>query len=185
MPATRPSGGRTIFKKALDFGVTAAELSEIVTHLAFYSGWSNAISAVPALKSIFAQRRTDQAQLPEVIPALVPLNEAAEEQRASTVQQSFGQVAPGVVQYIADILFRYLWLRPALAPRHRSLVTVCALIASGQVAQVTYHLNRAMDNGLTKEQASEVLTNLAFCAGWPNVLSALPIVEQVFEGRQA
>jgi 4-carboxymuconolactone decarboxylase len=47
-------------------------------------------------------------------------------------------------------------------------VTVSAPIASGQVAQIPYHLNRAMDNGLTQEQAAEVLTHLAFYVGWPN-----------------
>ena len=67
------------------------------------------------------------------------------------------------------------------APRDRSLVTVSALIASGQVAQVGYHLNRAMDNGLTQTQASEVLKQLAFYAGWPNVFSALPVVKEVFD----
>jgi 4-carboxymuconolactone decarboxylase len=172
------------FGKALDFGVTAAELSEVVTHLAFYSGWGNACSAVQALKNIFAQRGIDRAQLPEAAPQLLPLDEVAESQRASAVQQNFGEVAPGVVQYTTDLLFRNLWLRPGLAPRDRSLVTVSALIASGQVAQVTYHLNRAMDNGLTNEQASEALTHLAFYAGWPNVFSAMPVVKQVFEGRK-
>ena len=92
-------------------------------------------------------------------------------------------MAPGVVQYTTDLLFRELWLRPALAPRDRSLVTVSALVAAGQSAQVTYHLNRAMDNGLTRTQASEVLTHLAFYAGWPNVFSALPVVKAVFEKR--
>ena len=114
---------------------------------------------------------------------LLPLEEAAEKQRATTVEQNFGAVAPGVVQYTTDILFRDLWLRPGLAPRDRSLVTVSALIATGQTAQITYHLNRAMDNGLTQRQASEVLTHLAFYAGWPNVFSALPVVKDVFEKR--
>ena len=72
---------------------------------------------------------------------------------------------------------------PALAPRDRSLVTVSALIASGQVAQITFHLNRAMDNGLTKAQASDVLTHLLFYAGWPNVMSAVPIAKEVFQKR--
>ena len=89
------------------------------------------------------------------------------------------------MHYTTDLLFRNLWLRPALAPRDRSLVTVSALIASGHVAQITYHLNRAMDNGLTKQQASEVLTHLAFYAGWPYVFSAMPVVKQVFEGRKS
>jgi 4-carboxymuconolactone decarboxylase len=171
------------FNKALDCGVTAAELSEIVTHLAFYSGWSNAYSAVPFVKEIFSRRGIRRAQLPDAAPALLPLNEMAEAQRAATVQQNIGAVAPGVVQYTTDLLFRDLWLRPALQARDRSLVTVSALIASGQVAQLTYHLNRAMDNGLTKEQASEVLTHLAFYAGWPNVFSAIPVIKQVFEAR--
>jgi hypothetical protein len=56
---------------------------------------------------------------------------------------------------------------------HRSLVTVSALIASGQMAQVPYHLNRAMDNGLSRAEAAEVMTQLAFYAGWPNAFSAL------------
>ena len=58
-----------------------------------------------------------------------------------------------------------------------------ALIASGQVAQLTYHLNRAMDNGLTQTQAAEVVTHLAFYAGWPNAFSALPVLKDVFEKR--
>jgi len=87
------------------------------------------------------------------------------------------------VHYTGELLFRDLWLRPALTPRDRSLVTISVLIASGQVAQITYQLNRAMDNGLTKAQASEVLTQLAFYAGWPNVFSAIPIVKSVFEKR--
>jgi 4-carboxymuconolactone decarboxylase len=80
-------------------------------------------------------------------------------------------------------LFRDLWLRPDLAPRDRSLVTVSALVATGQVAQMPYHLNRAMDNGLTQAQAAEALTQLAFYVGWPNVFSALPVAKEVFEKR--
>ena len=171
------------FNIALDSGVKAGELSEIVTHLAFYSGWPNALSAVAILKEVFAQREIGADQLPAVSPKLLPLDEVTEVQRATTVEQNFGTVAPGVVRYTTDLLFRDLWLRPALAPRDRSLVTVSALIAAGQVAQITYHLNRAMDNGLTQAQASEVLTHLAFYAGWPHVFSALPVAKDVFAKR--
>ena len=68
-----------------------------------------------------------------------------------------------------------------LAPRDRSLVTVTALIANGQAAQVAYHLNRAMDNGLTQTEAAEAATHSAFYVGWPNVFSALPVAKDVFE----
>jgi 4-carboxymuconolactone decarboxylase len=169
--------------RALDNGVKPREISEIITHLAFYSGWANGMSAVAVAKDVFARRKIGGDQLPPASPPPLPLDEAAEAQRASRVGEQFGAVAPGVVQYTTDVLFRDLWLRPDLAPRDRSLVTVSALIASGQVAQIPYHLNRAMDNGLTQGQAAEVLTHLAFYAGWPNVFSALPVAKDVFEKR--
>ncbi len=172
------------FALALDNGVKASELSEIITHLAFYAGWANAMSAVAVAKDIFHQRGIGIDQLPPSKDKLLPLNEGAETQRATQVNNNFGHVSPGLLQNTTDLLFRDLWLRPALAPRDRSLVTVSSLIASGQVAQITYHLNRAMDNGLTQSQASEVLTHVAFYAGWPNVFSALPVVKEVFEKRQ-
>ena len=168
---------------ALDNGVTPREISEIITHLAFYSGWANAISAVAVAKDVFARRGIGADQLPAASPQLLPLDEAAEAQRAARVGEQFGKVAPGIVQYTTEVLFRDLWLRPDLAPRDRSLVTVSALIASGQVAQIPYHLNRAMDNGLTQAQASEVITHLAFYVGWPNAFSALPVAKDVFEKR--
>jgi 4-carboxymuconolactone decarboxylase len=168
---------------ALDNGVKPGEVSELITHLAFYSGWANAMSAVAVAKDVFTQRKIGIDQLPAASPKPLPLDEAAEAQRATRVAEQFGTVSPGVVQYTTDVLFRDLWLRPDLAPRDRSLVTVSALIASGQVAQMPYHLNRAMDNGLTREQAGEVLTHLAFYVGWPNVFSALPVAKDVFEKR--
>jgi 4-carboxymuconolactone decarboxylase len=121
--------------------------------------------------------------MPQASAPPLPLDEKAEAQRASRNEQQFGAVAPGVLHYTTELLFRDLWLRPGLAPRDRSLVTVTALIASGQVAQIPYHLNRAMDNGLTQGEAAEVLTHLAFYVGWPNVFSALPIAKDVFEKR--
>jgi 4-carboxymuconolactone decarboxylase len=132
---------------------------------------------------VFAQRKVGADQLPAASVTPLPLNEAAEADRAARVGDQFGSTAPGLVQYTIDVLFRDLWLRPDLAPRDRSLVTVSALIASGQVAQIPYHLNRAMDNGLTQPQAAEVITHLAFYVGWPNAFSALPTVKEVFEKR--
>jgi len=171
------------FNLALDNGVKPREISEIITHLAFYSGWANAMLAVAVAKDVFAERKIGTDQLPSASPALLPLNKEAEAKRAANVQQQFGNVAAGIVQYTTDVLFLDLWLRPDLAPRDRSLVTVSTLIASGQLAQISYHLNRAMDNGLTQEQAGEVVTHLAFYAGWPNAFSALPVVKDVFEKR--
>jgi len=168
---------------ALDNGVRPSEVSEIITHLAFYAGWANAMSAVGVAKDIFAQRGIGPDQLPAASPQLLPLDQAAENIRAARVEESAGPVSPGLVKDTADLLFKDLWLRPNLTPRDRSLVTVSSLIALGQVGQVPYHLNKAMDNGLTKEQASEVISHIAFYAGWPNAFSAVPVAKTVFDSR--
>ena len=168
---------------ALDNGVKPAEISEIITHLAFYTGWANAMDAIPAARDVFKSRKVGADQLPPASGPQLPLDEAAERQRATRVGEQFGQMTPSLVQYTTDVLFRDLWLRPGLAPRDRSLVTVSALVATGQVAQISYHLNRAMDNGLTREEAGEVLGHLAFYAGWPNAFSAAPVFKEVIEKR--
>lgn len=171
------------FARALDNGVTPAELSETITHLAFYAGWPNALSAVAAANEVFTERGVSTEDLPSADEPPLPLDQAAEDQRRTSVEQNYGAVAPGVLQYTTDILFTDLWLRPGLAPRDRSLITFSALVAAGKTGQLTYHLDRAMDNGLTQEQASEALTQLAFYAGWPSVFSALPVVKDVFAAR--
>ncbi len=168
---------------ALAHGVKPAEISELLTHLAFYSGWASAMAAVPVARQVFAAHGITAEQLPPATGRLLPIDQAAETQRAARVRESLGATAPGLVQYTTDLLFHDLWLRPALAPRDRSLVTVAALVASGQVAQVDYHLGRAMDNGLTKIEVSEMVTHLAFYAGWPSVFTALPVVKAVLEKR--
>ena len=168
---------------ALDNGVKPSEISEIVTHLAFYAGWGNAMAAVAVVKDVFAARKIAADELPSTSPKLLALNEAAEADRAKRVGDLFGAVFPGVTQYTTDVLFRDLWLRPALAPRDRSLVTVSSLVASGQVPQLTGHVNIGMNNGLTQAEIAEAITHLAFYVGWPNVFSAMPVAKDAFEKR--
>lgn len=174
---------RFYVERALDSGVAPAELSEIITHLAFYSGFPNAMSAVAVAKDIFKQRGIGLDQVPSASPELLPQSADAEAAREKTVSEMVGPVSQGVVDY-TDMLFDEIWQRPDLTPRDRSLVTVTALIVSGQTAQVDFHLGKAMDNGLTRAQASEVLTHLAFYGGWPNVFSAVPVVKEVFAKRE-
>ena len=168
---------------ALDAGVTPAEISETITHLAFYTGWGNATAAAEAAAPVFEERGVSEDDLPAVDAELLPLDEEAEASRQEFVSSTYGDVSQGVVDNTEQMLFLDLWLRPALEPRDRSLVTVAALIAAGQPEQMTFHLNRAMDNGMTQEEAGAMLSHLAFYAGWPKVFSAMPVAKDVFEDR--
>ncbi|QFT62016.1 carboxymuconolactone decarboxylase family protein [Roseivivax sp. THAF30] len=168
---------------ALDAGVTPAEISETITHLAFYTGWGNAVAAAEAAAPVYEERGVTDDDLPTLDPELLPLDQESEDARQENVQSTYGDVSQGVVDNTEELLFLDLWLRPALEPRDRSLVTVAGLIAAGQPEQMTFHLNRAMDNGLTQEEAGAMLSHLAFYAGWPRVFSAMPVAAGVFESR--
>jgi 4-carboxymuconolactone decarboxylase len=173
------------FSRALENGVTPAEMSEIIAHLAFYTGWANAATAATALAPVFEVKGVTADSLPGADVDLLPLDMAAEEAREENVQANHAETAIGVVDYTRETLFRDLWLRPGLAPRDRSLITVAALVATGQSEQVPFHLGKAMYNGLTRDEASEALTQLAFYAGWPRVFSAMPVFRSVFDERSA
>ena len=169
---------------ALDNGVKASEISGLVTHLAFYSGWANATAAVPFVKAAFERRGIGADQLPAAAPArMLPLDEPAEAARVKNVGDNFGAISPGLVADTTTFLFKDLWLRPDLAARAHSLVTVSSLIANGQAAQLTSHLRLGMNNGLTKPEIGEVIFHSAFYAGWPNAFSAMTVAKAVFEAR--
>lgn len=119
--------------------------------------------------------------LPAAQVDLLPLSQAAEDMRRENVQEAHGETSQTVVDFTEAPLFLDLLQRPDLALRDRNLVTVSALVANGQSAQVPYHLGRAM--GLTRDGASGALTQLAFYSGWPNALSAMPVFRGVFDGR--
>lgn len=165
--------------RALDNGVTPAELAEVVTHLAFYTGWPRAMSAAGVAKVVFAKRGIDAGQLADA-GAPLTLDAASEKSRVASVEQALGDVAPALGGYTNDVLFGDVWRRPGLSLRDRSLVTVGALITGGNTAQLVGHLNRALDNGLTRAEASAVITHLAFYAGWPNAMSAAGVAKTVF-----
>ncbi|WP_256214313.1 carboxymuconolactone decarboxylase family protein [Pseudomonas sp. NFR16] len=111
------------------------------------------------------------------------IGRAERTRRRAAVDEAVGSTAPGLARYTHEVLFGDVWRQTDLAPRDRSLITVAALISQNQSAQLTFHLNRAMDNGLTREQAGGVVTHLAFYVGWPKAMSAVPVLKAVFASR--
>ena len=92
---------------------------------------------------------------------------------------------PALVDYTNDVVYGDLWERKALSKRDRSLITVAALVATYRPEQLESHLTRAIANGVTQEEITEVITHLAFYAGWPAAMSAAQVAYTVLvEGRQ-
>jgi 4-carboxymuconolactone decarboxylase len=106
----------------------------------------------------------------------------AEDKEPSGAEKMFGDFAPALVGFTDDVLFGQAWKRPELSPKERSLVTVAALTTSGNTEQLGYHLSLAKQNGATEQELIEVITHLAFYAGWPKAMSAMAVAKQIFRG---
>lgn len=98
----------------------------------------------------------------------------------STLLEMLGAFAPKLTELTEEVLFGDVWERKELSPRDRSLITVAALVAGGNTEQLTFHLNKARENGLSETELVEAITHLAFYAGWPRAMSAILVAKKVF-----
>ena len=105
----------------------------------------------------------------------------SEPKEQSAAQKLIGDFSPKLVELTDDVLFGDVWERAELSKRDRSLVTVAALIVNGNTEQLPGHLNRARENGLSETELAEVITHIAFYAGWPRAMSAVRVARDVFE----
>lgn len=90
-------------------------------------------------------------------------------------------VVPKLAEVIDEVIYGDIWNRPGLTKRERSLVTIAALIGMRQTDQLRSHMEKALDNGASPEELSEVLTHLAFYTGFPAALSAALVARPLFE----
>jgi len=104
---------------------------------------------------------------------------------ATTVRKSLGDFAPKLVDLTEDVLFGDIWERPELSKRDRSLITCAALIATGKTEQMKFHFPYAIKNGVTREEIIEMITHLAFYAGWPSAMSAVTRAKELLAKEEA
>jgi 4-carboxymuconolactone decarboxylase len=99
----------------------------------------------------------------------------------TSAREEVRSVVPKLVDLSEKVLFGDVWERPGLSKRDRSLITVAALTAMYRGDQLKGHLERALANGVTKDEIGEVITHMAFYAGWPTAMTAARIAKGVFE----
>lgn len=102
----------------------------------------------------------------------------------SAARKAFSDLAPALADYTDQVLFGDVWERPGLSPRDRSLITVATLVALYRVNELPFHLNKALDNRIGKEELIELITHLAFYSGWPTASSALTVARRAFDDRK-
>lgn len=99
----------------------------------------------------------------------------------TAAREHFGKIAPKFAEVTDKVLFGDVWERPELSPRDRSIVTVSALITAFRPDELFWHLKRALANGVTREELIEIITHLAFYAGWPSAHTAIVTLQRVLD----
>jgi 4-carboxymuconolactone decarboxylase len=99
----------------------------------------------------------------------------------TNARKSFGDIAPHLAELTDKVLFGDVWEHAALSPRDRSLVTITSLISLYRINELPFHLKKALENGIGRDQIIGTITHLAFYAGWPPAMTALQIARKVFD----
>ena len=161
--------------RALDNGVTQAEIAEIIAHVLWYSGFPTGVNAARVAAEVFEERG---------LPATPP--GASSRQPAVDPELEFPGAFPQT-PYLRDLLnqvvYAETWKRPELSPRDRSMITVAVGTAMYASSEVRYHSGRALDNGVTQAELAEIITHVAFYAGFPTAVNAARVVAEVYEAR--
>jgi 4-carboxymuconolactone decarboxylase len=92
----------------------------------------------------------------------------------------WGDIAPHLTEITDRVLFDDVWQRAGLSRRDRSLITVASLVSLYRTNELPFHLKKALENGVTRDEIVEVITQLAFYSGWPTASTAIGIARQVF-----
>lgn len=96
-------------------------------------------------------------------------------------RRSLAKSFPDLDALTNDLVIGQIWERPGLTARDRSLITIAALVATYRPEQLPGHIVRGMNNGLTQTEITELITHLAFYAGWPAARSAAGVACDIFE----
>ncbi len=112
------------------------------------------------------------------------MSDAAKSASASSATRDrVRNTVPKLIDLTEKVLFGDVWERPELSKRDRSLIVCAVLTATYRPEQLKGHLQRALDNGLTKTELAEMITHVAFYAGWPAAMTASNVAREVFENN--
>lgn len=161
--------------RALDNGVTQAEISEVIAHTLWYSGFPTGVNAARVAAEVFAERGLPVSP-PGASSRQPPVNPELEFPDAY-------QQTPYLRDLLNQVLYAETWTREELSPRDRSMITVAVATALYASAEIRYHVGRALDNGVTQDELGELITHVTFYSGFPTGVNAARITAGVFEAR--
>jgi 4-carboxymuconolactone decarboxylase len=181
---------------ALNVGVSATEIVEVIMQMSVYAGFPAALNGLAVAKAAFADRpetgnllqestvqpeETSQQRYERGMDAIGRVNGASGEE----VMGSLAHIAPELGGFIAEFAFGDIWTRPGLEVKSRELATGASLTTQGTaLAQLRIHLHGFLNVGGTREEAVETIIQLAGYAGFPAALNGIAAAREVFAARE-
>lgn len=104
-------------------------------------------------------------------------------EKVTAGHDALGEFAPEFARLNDDVLFGEVWSREEqLSPRDRSIVTIVALMSGGILdSSLRFHLEKAKENGITREEIAEIITHAAFYMGWPKAWAAFNMAKEIWK----
>jgi 4-carboxymuconolactone decarboxylase len=99
----------------------------------------------------------------------------------SSIDHPIAEITPKLAELTDSLLFDDIWNREGLSKRDRSLITVAALVALYRGGELRFHIGRAFENGVTRDELSELITHLAFYSGWPTAMNAIAAAKEALD----
>ena len=162
--------------RGLDNGLTPEEVSEIILHVTFYSGWPTGVQASLIAAETFEERSLLLSTLPRSRSGRMAST-------PSSLSDAYAAV-PRLGELRNSLLYGDVWERPLLSKRDRSLITIAINQALYATNELRVHINRALDeNGVTPQEISEVILHVTFYAGWPAAVNAGRLATAAFTER--
>ena len=163
--------------RGLDNGLTPEELSEIILHVSFYTGWPSGVDASLAAMATFAERGITLGELPGAPPI-------SGVETPAGLSDAYAAV-PRLGALRNSLVYGDIWERPLLSKRDRSLITVAVNQARYFTNELRLHIERALDqNGVTPQELSEVILHTTFYAGWPSSVNAGRLLTEALRSRE-
>ena len=150
--------GETFDKILEKYSVKKDEISEIITHVTFYSGFPTGVNASRIAAEVFEGRGLSLS--PGRFPG-----------------------APYLEELIDGLVYRETWTRDQLSSRDRSLATIAVTLAGYQSDQLRVHLSRGLDNGVTPQEISELIAHVTLYSGFPTGVNASRMFAELLRER--
>lgn len=180
---------------ALNTKSSINEVKEVILQMSVYSGFPSCINAMNALREVLEDRRIREirdkvGESPFRNDGITRLELGKQElsklddTQVKNLEKAYNDFSPELVQYVLEYGYGDIFSRDNLSKKHRQIATIAALAAIGNAqSQLRFHINGALNIGVTEEEIKEVMLLMSVYAGFPSAINGINALKDVLDRR--